>query len=141
MVESIEIFYYGKRITNSFDLRVVNLTMHTNGPRRHRFHSRKVSRVRGEVLVVPSSFVPGVGFVREDFILVIMTLLLLSKLDQDYCRIWSLVSLRECYSLFLWFVKPMHSPVHDSQQPRIECSCLVLGSVLGSGIETSCEAN
>ena len=50
-----------------------NLSMQSNGLPGHRLSSRKSSRVRGEVLVLPSNFVPGVGFIREDFILVITT--------------------------------------------------------------------
>ena len=49
------------------------LNMHESGLRQHRSYGRKSSRVCGEVLVVPSNVVPGLGLIREDFILVIIT--------------------------------------------------------------------
>lgn len=48
------------------------LNMKESGLRQQRSNGRGSSRVRGEVLVLPSNFVPGLGSIREDFILVIM---------------------------------------------------------------------
>ena len=69
--------------------------MHANGMRRNRFQDRKSRRVRGEVLVVPSNLVPGVGLIREDFILVIITLQLLLRFGQDWCSTKPLVTCRQ----------------------------------------------
>lgn len=63
-----------------------NLSMYENGLKEHRGYRRKSGRVCGEVVVVPSNAVPSLGFIREDFILVIITMSLLLKC----VRQWSL---------------------------------------------------
>jgi len=63
-----------------------NLSMYENGLKDHRGYRRKSGRVCGEVVVVPSNAVPSLGFIREDFILVIITMSLLLKC----VRLWSL---------------------------------------------------
>lgn len=63
-----------------------NLSMYENGLKEHRGYQRKSGRVCGEVVVVPSNAVPSLGFIREDFILVIITMSLLLKC----VRQWSL---------------------------------------------------
>ena len=60
-----------------------NLNMYENGLKEQRVYRRKSSRVCGEVVVVPSNVVPSLGFVREDFILVIITLSMLLKAGSD----------------------------------------------------------
>lgn len=69
-------------------LKTQNLSMHENGLRENRVYRKKSSRFCGEVVVVPSNVVPSFGFVREDFILVIITLSFLccsSATDSDLC--------------------------------------------------------
>lgn len=51
-----------------------NSSMQANGLRGRGFHSKKSGTFRGDVFVLSSNFIPGVGIVREDFILVILLL-------------------------------------------------------------------
>ena len=63
--------------------------MYPNRLRGHQLSVRKSRRFCGEVLVFPSNFVPGVGLIREDFILVMITLLLSLISSPDRCRVFS----------------------------------------------------
>jgi len=48
--------------------------MQANGLRGRGFHSKKSGTFCGDVFVLHSNFIPGVGIVREDFILVTLLL-------------------------------------------------------------------
>lgn len=102
-----------------------NLSMHGNGLRRHRFNSRKSSRVRGEVLVLPSNYVPGVGFVREDFILVVTLCNCCwrsAKIGPWYCQ--CCYSLRCPWTPRMWIIKAMIRSGIPAVSHRIFGVCL-----------------
>lgn len=73
MVDRIETLCQIKCLTQSIVATITgNSSMQANGLRGRGFHGKKSGKFRGDVFVIPSNFIPGVGIVREDFILVIL---------------------------------------------------------------------
>ena len=75
MVDRIETLRQIKCLTQSIAETITgNSSMQANGLGGRGFHSKKSGTFRGDVFVLHSNFIPGVGIVREDFILVTLLL-------------------------------------------------------------------